>query len=112
MTRKSGFNNHLTLAGLVLATVTVAGSAAMAGHDLTFRGPGTWRKVWTGKNTCYADNASTGNKCVPLGNKNFCGVSMFVSPNTREVAEKKWSYGETVSVRSVSTNDVVCNISP
>lgn len=98
--------------GLACATMIISGTAALAAHDMTFRGPSTWRKVWSSQDTCYSDNQNTGYSCVALGNKNYCGKSMYVSPSTRAVAQKKWQQGEKVTVRATSNNAVVCDITP
>lgn len=94
---------------LASVTLCISVSAAAAGHDMTFRDPSTWRKVWSDQNVCDAD---LGGGCVALGPKgSYCGISMFSSTSTRDSAVSMWSRGETVKIKTPSGTEI-CDITP
>ena len=87
-----------------------AASTAFAEPDMYYMHNGSAYYVWSNRQACEHDLRSSGNACKKFGRQEMCGVQLYSTQATLNVAIDKANRKEDFELRNLSNNSHYCPI--
>ncbi len=101
------------IAGIAALSFAFSAPAAWAQGDLVFMHNASPYFVWSDLVQCQHDLKSAKRGCDTFTNRNPCGVSMFSTSSTSNVAKLRLGRGDKVKLfHNNGTNNVFCVVKP
>jgi hypothetical protein len=108
MTHKA--HKFVSSAVLAIGTLIATSGAVSAQGDLYYMHNASAYYIWSDRNTCEHDLRSSGNSCEQFGNSNLCGIQLYSTQATLNVAISKSKRNEDFAIRNLRNNSVFCEL--